>query len=174
MKTASGGAIVRVRNPKVERPPGGYSNDEDDATASLRDLGAYASPQQNRVQHLRAALAAKRQQQAKHGPRATTSWQREQSRLLKEQQATNQRLPHVQAIHVQRQALPIYASKQQLLEAIERNAVTIVSGETGSGKSTQLPQFLLEEAVAAGRGAAVSLVVTQPRRISTISLARRV
>ncbi|KAL6758518.1 P-loop containing nucleoside triphosphate hydrolase protein, partial [Haematococcus lacustris] len=40
--------------------------------------------------------------------------------------------------------------------------------------STQLPQFLLEEAVAAGRGAAVSLVVTQPRRISTISLARRV
>ncbi|KAL6765972.1 P-loop containing nucleoside triphosphate hydrolase protein, partial [Haematococcus lacustris] len=40
--------------------------------------------------------------------------------------------------------------------------------------STQLPQFLLEEAVASGRGAAISLVVTQPRRISAISLAQRV
>ncbi|KAL6758533.1 P-loop containing nucleoside triphosphate hydrolase protein [Haematococcus lacustris] len=152
----------------------GDSSDEDGATASLRDLGAYASLQQGRVHHLRAALAAKRQRQAKHDPGATNSWQRQQSILLEKQQAANQRLPHVQAIQVQRQALPIHASKQQLLEAIERNAVTIVSGETGSGKSTQLPQFLLEEAVAAGRGAAVSLVVTQPRRISTISLARRV
>ncbi|KAL6758523.1 hypothetical protein V8C86DRAFT_1468342 [Haematococcus lacustris] len=167
-------------NSAGEEPDGGAtarygdSSDEDGATASLRDLGTYASLQQGRAQYLRAALAAKRQQQAKHGPRAVNNWQREQSRLLKEQQAMNQRLPHVQAIQVQRQALPIHASKQELLEAIERNAVTIVSGETGSGKSTQLPQFLLEEAVAAGRGAAVSLVVTQPRRISTISLARRV
>ncbi|KAJ9511099.1 hypothetical protein QJQ45_013149 [Haematococcus lacustris] len=167
-------------NSAGEEPDGGAtarygdSTDEDGATASLRDLGTYASLQQGRAQYLRAALAAKRQQQAKHGPRAVNNWQREQSRLLKEQQAMNQRLPHVQAIQVQRQALPIHASKQELLEAIERNAVTIVSGETGSGKSTQLPQFLLEEAVAAGRGAAVSLVVTQPRRISTISLARRV
>ncbi|KAJ9511268.1 hypothetical protein QJQ45_017139, partial [Haematococcus lacustris] len=167
-------------NSAGEEPDGGGtarygdSTDEDGSTASLRDLGTYASLQQGRAQYLRAALAAKRQQQAKHGPRAINNWQREQSRLLKEQQAMNQRLPHVQAIQVQRQALPIHASKQELLEAIERNAVTIVSGETGSGKSTQLPQFLLEEAVAAGRGAAVSLVVTQPRRISTISLARRV
>ncbi|KAL6758538.1 hypothetical protein V8C86DRAFT_1468919 [Haematococcus lacustris] len=152
----------------------GYSNDEDHATASLRDLGAYKSLQQGRAQHLRAVLAAKRQQKSKHGPRATRRWQRKLNETLKKQQAANQWLPHVQAIQVQRQALPIHASKQQLLEAIERNPVTIVSGETGSGKSTQLPQFLLEEAVAAGRGAAVSLVVTQPRRISTISLARRV
>ncbi|KAJ9511461.1 hypothetical protein QJQ45_029876, partial [Haematococcus lacustris] len=152
----------------------GYSNDEDNAMASLRDLGAYRALQHDRVQHLREALAAKRRQRAIRDPGATNSWQRQQSILMENQQAANQRLPHVQAIQVQRQALPIHASKQQLLEAIERNPVTIVSGETGSGKSTQLPQFLLEEAVAAGRGAAVSLVVTQPRRISTISLARRV
>ena len=50
----------------------------------------------------------------------------------------------------------------------------IVSGETGCGKTTQLPQFMLEDAVARGAGAATSIICTQPRRISAMSIAQRV
>lgn len=47
-------------------------------------------------------------------------------------------------------------------------------GETGCGKTTQLPQFILEDAIASGLGPATNIVCTQPRRISAISVAKRV
>ena len=52
--------------------------------------------------------------------------------------------------------------------------VLVVSGETGCGKTTQLPQFILEDAVEGGRGSSVSIICTQPRRISATSVAARV
>lgn len=53
--------------------------------------------------------------------------------------------------------------------------MVVVAGETGSGKSTQIPQFILEELLAGGREARpCNIVVTQPRRISAMSLASRV
>ncbi|KAM7535683.1 hypothetical protein Aperf_G00000098532 [Anoplocephala perfoliata] len=54
------------------------------------------------------------------------------------------------------------------------NQVVVVSGETGSGKTTQLPQYLLEHTVLRGDGSRTRIVVTQPRRISVISVAERV
>jgi ATP-dependent RNA helicase DHX36 len=50
----------------------------------------------------------------------------------------------------------------------------VVSGETGCGKTTQLPQFVLEEEIEAGRGADCNIICTQPRRISAMSVAARV
>lgn len=52
--------------------------------------------------------------------------------------------------------------------------VVVVSGETGCGKTTQLPQYILESEIEAGRGAACSIICTQPRRISAMSVAERV
>ena len=52
--------------------------------------------------------------------------------------------------------------------------MTIIQAETGSGKSTQVPQMILDEAIALGEGATVRVAVTEPRRISAISLAKRV
>ncbi len=65
--------------------------------------------------------------------------------------------------------LPIYDKRQDLLSAIRDNQVVVVAGETGSGKTTQLPLICLE----AGRGHR-GIACTQPRRIAATSIARYV
>src|SRR3970040_616996 len=67
-------------------------------------------------------------------------------------------------------ALPINARRDEIRAAIERHAVVIVCGETGSGKTTQLPKILLDM----GRAAAGRTAHTQPRRIAARSVAARV
>ena len=66
--------------------------------------------------------------------------------------------------------LPITAHREEILEAIEREQVVIVAGETGSGKTTQLPKLCLE----AGRGRRGLVGCTQPRRIAARAMADRV
>ncbi|KAK6127667.1 hypothetical protein DH2020_038583 [Rehmannia glutinosa] len=73
-----------------------------------------------------------------------------------------------------RRSLPSYKERDTLLNAISQNQVVVVSGETGCGKTTQLPQYILESEIEAARGAACSIICTQPRRISAISVAERV
>ena len=70
----------------------------------------------------------------------------------------------------QREFLPAFAVRDELLRVIRDNQVTIVVGETGSGKTTQLTQFLLE----AGYGKAGMIGCTQPRRVAAMSVAKRV
>ena len=50
----------------------------------------------------------------------------------------------------------------------------VVSGETGCGKTTQLPQYILESEIEAGRGGSCSIICTQPRRISAMAVSERV
>ena len=66
--------------------------------------------------------------------------------------------------------LPIFAKKDEIIEAIVRHPVIVVSGETGSGKTTQLPQYCL----AAGRGIDGLIGCTQPRRIAATTVSRRI
>ncbi|KAF9108800.1 ATP-dependent RNA helicase dhx29 [Mortierella sp. AM989] len=73
-----------------------------------------------------------------------------------------------------RKDLPIYQFRNQLLNLLESNQVLIVSGETGCGKSTQVPQYLAEHMLEIGLGDQCDIVCTQPRRISAISIANRV
>jgi ATP-dependent helicase HrpA len=66
--------------------------------------------------------------------------------------------------------LPITPKKNEIIDAIKKNSVVIISGETGSGKTTQIPKFCLE----AGRGIKGMIGCTQPRRIAAITVARRI
>ncbi|HEY5228258.1 MAG TPA: ATP-dependent RNA helicase HrpA [Opitutaceae bacterium] len=68
------------------------------------------------------------------------------------------------------QELPITARAEEITEAIQRHPVVILAGETGSGKSTQIPKMCL----AAGRGTAGRIACTQPRRVAALSVSRRV
>ncbi|CAG5083323.1 Oidioi.mRNA.OKI2018_I69.PAR.g10347.t1.cds [Oikopleura dioica] len=78
------------------------------------------------------------------------------------------------AIAETRNNLPIFNARQQLLDTINNNTVTIVKGATGSGKTTQLPQYILEQALEAKCGGECNVIVTQPRKISAVSIADRI
>lgn len=80
--------------------------------------------------------------------------------------------PAYQEMLAKRNTLPIAAYRHQIIEALEMSQVIVLSGETGCGKSTQLPSFILEDQLS--KGIPCKILVTEPRRISAITLAQRV
>lgn len=74
------------------------------------------------------------------------------------------------SIQEQRQSLPIYKLKKELVQAVHENQVLVVIGETGSGKTTQVTQYLAE----AGYTTKGKIGCTQPRRVAAMSVAKRV
>ncbi|PNF38747.1 putative ATP-dependent RNA helicase YTHDC2, partial [Cryptotermes secundus] len=71
-----------------------------------------------------------------------------------------------------RQALPIWSVREEIMNLINSNQVVVISGDTGSGKTTQVPQFILEHCQSAGK--ACRIICTQPHRISAVSVSERV
>lgn len=78
------------------------------------------------------------------------------------------------AIREQRESLPIYTRSAELLKLVESQDVIICMAATGSGKTTQIPQIILDDWIQRGKGSKCNIVCTQPRRIAAISVAERV
>jgi pre-mRNA-splicing factor ATP-dependent RNA helicase DHX16 len=98
-------------------------------------------------------------------PGATSAEQRQLELKLKE---AEQRVASIDAV---RKGLPVYAFRDELLSAINDHQILIIVGETGSGKTTQIPQFLYE----AGYSKDGKVIgCTQPRRVAAMSVAARV
>ena len=74
------------------------------------------------------------------------------------------------SISEQRKGLPIYKLREQLIQAVNDNQILVVIGETGSGKTTQMTQYLAESGYTS-RG---KIGCTQPRRVAAMSVAKRV
>ena len=74
------------------------------------------------------------------------------------------------SIKEQRESLPIFKLREPLLQAIRDNQVLVIVGETGSGKTTQVTQYLAEE----GFADSSKIGCTQPRRVAAVSVAKRV
>lgn len=71
----------------------------------------------------------------------------------------------------QRESLPVFAFRNQLIEAVQQNQILVVVGETGSGKTTQTTQYLAEAGFTSDGGI---IGCTQPRRVAAMSVAKRV
>ncbi|NXG85533.1 DHX9 helicase, partial [Stercorarius parasiticus] len=80
----------------------------------------------------------------------------------------------LQRIQQEREALPVKNFESEILDAIHHNSVVVIRGATGCGKTTQVPQYILDEYIKTDRAAECNIVVTQPRRISAVSVAERV
>ncbi|RZF44519.1 hypothetical protein LSTR_LSTR002292 [Laodelphax striatellus] len=74
----------------------------------------------------------------------------------------------------ERGQLPIFSKRGEIMTAINENPVIIIKGNTGCGKTTQVCQYILDDYIQTGQGGYCNIVVTQPRRISAVSVADRV
>ncbi|BAT11260.1 Os10g0471350 [Oryza sativa Japonica Group] len=93
---------------------------------------------------------------------------------LRDIQNSRKMMPSARSMQSFRDKLPAFKMREEFLKAVAANQVLVISGETGCGKTTQLPQFILEEEIDNLRGADCSIICTQPRRISAISVAARI
>ncbi|XP_070821081.1 probable ATP-dependent RNA helicase DHX37 [Chaetodon trifascialis] len=78
------------------------------------------------------------------------------------------RSPEIQEARLK---LPVLAEEQVIMEAVRENPCVVICGETGSGKTTQVPQFLYEAGYASGSGI---IGITEPRRVAAVSMSHRV
>ena len=71
--------------------------------------------------------------------------------------------------------LPVVSDEQKIMEAVHNNNIVVLKGETGSGKTTQVPQFLFESGYGSPGSPTPGMIgVTQPRRVAAVSMAKRV
>lgn len=82
------------------------------------------------------------------------------------------RTPEIQEARLK---LPVVSEEQRLMEAIHNNDIVVICGATGSGKTTQVPQFLFEAGYGSPDSPTPGMIgITQPRRVAAVSMSRRV
>lgn len=87
---------------------------------------------------------------------------------------TRQAIAAQKKMNAARSSLPAWKKRSTIIHSIASHQVTIVTGDTGSGKSTQSVQYVLDDAIEKGRGSSVNIVCTQPRRVAALALSDRV
>ncbi|EAN99155.1 ATP-dependent RNA helicase, putative [Trypanosoma cruzi] len=81
---------------------------------------------------------------------------------------------YLEKFHMRRSSLAIASVEQRILDAMDQHRVVVVCGTTGCGKTTQVPQYILDREIMEERGDRCCIVVTQPRRLSAFSIADRI
>ncbi|KAI1489062.1 P-loop containing nucleoside triphosphate hydrolase protein [Biscogniauxia mediterranea] len=131
----------------------------------LREISGVAST----AAEVRNTMSAARRQ-ARHPKPLPTGF----DKRGKDEWVRRQEDPALKKMLDQRQRLPAWQVRDLVVNTVLQNQVTIIAGETGSGKSTQSVQFILDDLYSKGLGHATNIVCTQPRRISALGLADRV
>ncbi|KAL2862751.1 RNA helicase [Aspergillus lucknowensis] len=146
--------------PKIIQDPG-----------KLRDISTISAPP---ITSLEPALELPMRQRIKNTSKVDWSRGSSKSLAIKEAWEARQSTKPQLAMIQKRESLPAWNTQEAIIRAVNAHQVTIISGETGSGKSTQSVQFILDDMIKRGLGAAANIVCTQPRRISALGLADRV
>lgn len=82
--------------------------------------------------------------------------------------------PSLTELRCLRLELPMTQHRDRVMEMVNGNDVCVIVGATGSGKTTQVPQLILDELIRKGKGGSCNIICTQPRRIAAVSVAQRV
>jgi hypothetical protein len=150
----------------------------DGGDASVGDRAGDSAGMAGKVARIREMLAARNSGRDRGWQSTTPTGSAAASARLKAHQDRLETADdgEVGRLRRQREKLPAFAARRELVEMINGcpGRVCVVSGSTGCGKTTQVPQFLLEDAIRRGKGGECSIVCTQPRRISAIGVAERV
>ncbi|KAH9685256.1 DExH-box ATP-dependent RNA helicase DExH7 [Citrus sinensis] len=93
-----------------------------------------------------------------------------ESSRLKQEQENKKKMQKYKDMSKTRAALPIATLKSDILQLLKEKDVLVVCGETGSGKTTQVPQFILDDMIESGHGGHCNIICTQPRRIAMLIL----
>ncbi|ODN98303.1 ATP-dependent RNA helicase A [Cryptococcus wingfieldii CBS 7118] len=145
----------------VDRPP------------DVGEVTKYLAPKvEELVPEVRAVQKRKVQQARNRGEKRKPTVEDEE-RVKRRRQAMLDHREYEAMMDV-RMNLPAWKERNSITDALEQNRVLVVVGETGCGKSTQLPQFILDHEILAGRGASTNILVTQPRRVAAMGVASRV
>lgn len=106
---------------------------------------------------------------------ATSEIELERKSLLMDDRLSRYRRdPAMRRIRQERQSLPIYNQVDEILHTIAANDVTVITGRPGSGKTTQIPQLILDDWTIRNRGADCNVLCTQGRRLASVWAAERV
>ncbi|KAL7305669.1 hypothetical protein TKK_0001926 [Trichogramma kaykai] len=108
------------------------------------------------------------------GPLASVNLDDYSQDLEREARDFMQKSEDLQLSYKNRSKLPVFSMKTEIMDAINDNPVVLIRGNTGCGKTTQVCQFILDDYISTGQGAYCSIAVTQPRRISAVSVADRI
>jgi len=148
------------------------------ATHQVNEALGFTSAQPNTSNEFPISKKPK-SEHMKHEPR------RPEQEPLPPELRVNSTVPERKAFHVNiersadfeeaRLALPVVAEEQKIMEAIYNHPTVVISGATGSGKTTQVPQFLFEAGYGNPESTTPGMIgVTQPRRVAAVSMAKRV
>lgn len=110
----------------------------------------------------------------RHIRQLSDSQKEERSKVLQQRLQAFNEDAQLKVLREKKEALPMSQHRDKVLRHIEDNTFSVIVGATGSGKTTQVPQILLEHAITKSSGATCNVICTQPRRIAATSVARRV
>lgn len=155
--------------------------DEDTNTQRSSSFKAWATQQRNEALGYNPASATTTLDTPQIGnfvPRAPeqeplpTELQPTQNTTRKVYSVSVTRTPEVQEARLK---LPVVSEEQKLMEAIHNDDIVVICGSTGSGKTTQIPQFLYEAGYGSPDSPTPGMIgVTQPRRVAAVSMSKRV
>jgi HrpA-like RNA helicase len=133
-------------------------------TEAPKRNGHERPPESEEQSKRRLAIQAQRSEEARSGAniRLRTEW------------AKQQQTGPYQVMLKARKKLPSLNMQKEICDSIAAHQVTVISGATGCGKSTQVPQFVLDDLLENGHGGSAHIVCTQPRRLAAIGVAERV
>jgi HrpA-like RNA helicase len=99
---------------------------------------------------------------------------KERNEILKQRQFTFSLNTKTESFKSQKADLPMTQFRAKVKDIVANHQSCIILGATGSGKTTQVPQIILEDGIADGIGGNINIICTQPRRIAAVTVARRV